>query len=304
MDARIRGSLLGTALGDSLGLPMEGLSKERNAKLFPGPLRQRLWFGRGALSDDTLQTLMVVEALRLHPNDPSAFAVEFARRLRRWFWSFPPGIGLSTAKACLRLSVGIPVSRCGVASGGNGAAMRSAIIGVFFAHEPSKRREFVDASARVTHTLPIATHGAQLIALAAACSALGSPDLFDRDCKDIAPEWDFQAPWPDRGPSGYVLHSVNAVLKVWRRHPSSLPDALDAAVRLGGDTDSVGAMVGGIVGATHSDVPAAWLSWLGYPQPKTLCDGAMPSYMLLLASHLVQLPIVLAHGFRRILPPY
>lgn len=304
MDARVSGSLLGTALGDSLGLPLEGLSKQRSQRLFPGPLRQRFLFGRGALSDDTLQTLMVLEALRLHPDDPCAFAQAFARRLRTWFWSIPPGIGLSTAKACLRLSFGFPVSRSGVPSGGNGAAMRSAIIGAFFAEEPSKRKEYVLASATVTHTLPIAIHGAQLIALAAACSAAGAQESFDREREEVAPNWDFDASWPVTGPSGYVLHSVNAALKVWRQHAFNLPEALETAVGLGGDTDSVAAMVGGIVGATHAEVPGAWLAWIGCPQPEAISEGVMPSYSHLVGSHLIQLPIVLAHGFRRMLPPY
>jgi ADP-ribosylglycohydrolase len=37
-------SLLGGALGDSLGLPAEGLSAKRVARLWPGPLRHRFLF--------------------------------------------------------------------------------------------------------------------------------------------------------------------------------------------------------------------------------------------------------------------
>lgn len=304
MDSRVAGSMLGTAVGDSLGLPLEGLSRQRGAKLFPGPVRQRFFFGRGALSDDTLQTLMVLEGLRLHPSNPTAFASGFAGRLKRWFWSLPPGIGLSTAKACLRLSAGIPPALSGVRSGGNGAAMRSAIIGAFFAEDSNSRIKFVEASARVTHTLPIAIQGAQLVALAAACSANGTMDSFDRMGKEVAADWDFDAPWPERGPSGYVLHSVNAALWVWRRHPASLQDAVEEAVQLGGDSDSVAAMVGGIVGTADAAVPHEWLRWVGFPRPAALADACVPGYGRLLASHLFQLPIVLGHGFRRMMPPY
>jgi len=50
-------SLLGTALGDSLGLPSEGMSRARIANRWKGPLKQRFLFGHGMLSDDTEHTI-------------------------------------------------------------------------------------------------------------------------------------------------------------------------------------------------------------------------------------------------------
>ncbi|HET6883416.1 MAG TPA: ADP-ribosylglycohydrolase family protein [Pirellulales bacterium] len=41
------GSLLGMAVGDALGLPYEGLSPRRAARLLGPPTRYRLLFGRG-----------------------------------------------------------------------------------------------------------------------------------------------------------------------------------------------------------------------------------------------------------------
>ena len=38
-DERLERCLLGIALGDSLGLPMEGLKKRRVDRMFPGPIR-------------------------------------------------------------------------------------------------------------------------------------------------------------------------------------------------------------------------------------------------------------------------
>jgi ADP-ribosylglycohydrolase len=50
-------SLLGTALGDSLGPPSEGMSRARIANRWKGPLEQRFLFGYGMLSDDTEHTI-------------------------------------------------------------------------------------------------------------------------------------------------------------------------------------------------------------------------------------------------------
>ena len=50
---RYVGCLVGTAVGDSLLLPSEGLSRKRIARRFKDPLCQGFVFGRGMISDDT-----------------------------------------------------------------------------------------------------------------------------------------------------------------------------------------------------------------------------------------------------------
>ena len=54
---QIAGVILGTAVGDALGLPREGLSRRRAGKLFGDPpLGHHFLFGRGMVSDDTEHT--------------------------------------------------------------------------------------------------------------------------------------------------------------------------------------------------------------------------------------------------------
>src|SRR5271165_4467825 len=85
------GVLLGTAVGDALGLPAEGLSPQRIRRRWPGPLRMRFLFGRGMVSDDTEHTLMVAQALLAQPDDPKAFQRALAWKLRWWFAGLPGG---------------------------------------------------------------------------------------------------------------------------------------------------------------------------------------------------------------------
>ena len=47
------GCLMGTAVGDALGLPYEGLSPRRGARMFPDLDRYHLLPGYGMVSDDT-----------------------------------------------------------------------------------------------------------------------------------------------------------------------------------------------------------------------------------------------------------
>lgn len=66
----ITGCLLGTAVGDAIGLPYEGLTRQRAARLLGAPDRHRLLFGRGMVSDDTEHTCMVAQALIVSGGDP------------------------------------------------------------------------------------------------------------------------------------------------------------------------------------------------------------------------------------------
>src|SRR5438874_11337928 len=86
----IAGAILGTAVGDALGLPREGLGRDRARRLFgPPPLSHRLVLGRGLVSDDTEHTCLVGQALLRRPDDASAFARSLAWGLRWWLLRLP-----------------------------------------------------------------------------------------------------------------------------------------------------------------------------------------------------------------------
>jgi len=111
---RFAGLLLGTAVGDALGLPAENLSAERIRRRWRGKWRMRFIFGRGMVSDDTEHTMMVARALLTDANDAKAFQRSLAWKLRWWFAGLPAGVGLATAKACIKLWAGFPADRrCG-----------------------------------------------------------------------------------------------------------------------------------------------------------------------------------------------
>ena len=90
---RWRGLILGTAIGDSVGLAAEGISRRRNHKLFKQHWKQRLFLGYGMMSDDTEHTVFVAQALLAHPDNVILFRKRLARSLRWWLLSLPAGIG-------------------------------------------------------------------------------------------------------------------------------------------------------------------------------------------------------------------
>jgi len=286
----IVGVILGTAVGDALGLPYEGLSPRRAARMLGAPDRYRLLFGRGMTSDDTEHTCMVAQALVAAGDDVDLLAGQLARRLRWWLAGLPAGIGLATLRATLRLWLGYPPQRSGVFSAGNGPAMRSAILGATVEELP-QLWSTVSVCTRITHCDPKAVWGAWAVALAARFAAEGRSldarryaaelretlanagaaellDLVDRavmSAESGADTSQFAAALGlHRGVSGYVYHTVPVVLHAWFRHPRDFRTAVTAVIRCGGDADTTAALVGGIVGAGvgKMGIPADWLAGL------------------------------------------
>ena len=173
---RIEGCLLGCAVGDALGLPHENLSPRRLARrLGSAPLTHRFFAGRGMVSDDTEHTCIVGQCLLEAGVDPDAFGRALARRLRLWFLAIPPGIGLGTARAMVKLCIGFGPSTSGVHSAGNGPAMRAPLLGVCV-DDPQVLDALIRVSTRISHRDPRAEAGARVIARAAHALARTDPD--------------------------------------------------------------------------------------------------------------------------------
>lgn len=282
---RFSGLLLGTAVGDSLGLPAEGLSRKRIERRWSGRWQHRFIFGRGMCSDDTEHTLFVAQALLAHPTDADAFQRCLAGKLRLWLLGIPAGVGLATLRAILKLWIGFPPTKSGVFSAGNGPAMRSAIIGAFFANDPDQRRNFVSAATRITHTDPKAEIAALAVAETAAEIVNDSPstnDLLDRlqaltqdeEWRDLVTRMRnalsqqlstlafAESIGLGETVSGYAFHTVPVALYAWLRHQGDFETALTSALNCGGDTDTVGAITGALAGAACGEaaMPSDWLN--------------------------------------------
>jgi ADP-ribosylglycohydrolase len=309
----------------------------------------RFLFGRGMISDDTEHTLMVAQALLSHADDPTAFQRALAWKFRYWFASLPGGVGLATARACLKLWLGFPPERSAVNSAGSGPAMRSAIIGAFFAEDFESRRRFVLASSRLTHkgwqaeTAALAV--AEAAALAATCRSCPEfPELFSA-LRNLSGEQEWQLLLSrmetalgkatsvsefarelglEGGVTGYALHVVPVALYGWMRHQGEFRSALPAAMECGGDTDTVGAILGALCGAGRGSesIPHEWINGIA-EWPRSVGFIRLVAHRLaeqkqlgqpigevryfwpgLILRNMLFLTLVILHGFRRLLPPY
>lgn len=288
---RLVGTILGTAVGDAIGLPAEGLPRRRVRRLFRPPLGHRLVFGRGMTSDDTEHTCMAAQALIASGGDPQRFGRSLAWRFRWWLLALPAGVGKATARAVLKLWLGFPPTRSGVRSAGNGPAMRAAVLGVYVGTlNPTRLVELVRVSTRLTHTDPRAEQGAIVIAAAAAYGTERLPSQIKPDelqpflrgyvtdeilaqLIQIACNAAHRNATADeltaelglsRGVSGFIYHTVPVAIFCWLRWPGEFRSAVEAAVLAGGDTDTTAAIVGALVGATAGTdpIPPDWLNRL------------------------------------------
>lgn len=344
----LRGCLLGTALGDSLGLPFERMPPGRVDRVNALPLSQRLLFGRGMCSDDTEHTCLVAQSLIESGHDLQRFAERLAGRLRWWLLGLPAGVGMAPLRAGIRLWLGYPPARSGVWSAGNGAAMRSAVIGVWAGEDDALAGALVRIASELTHRDPRAFRAARIVARAAHLAASGqvpapaeAPAVFRDLCAgdeelaglvtlaaasaasgESARTFTTRSFAGDGGVSGYCHHTVACALQIWLRLPGDFEGVIAEAVSCGGDTDTVAAIVGGIVGAgVGADaLPAHWLEDL-FEWPRSVAwmeelaveltvakaglrEAEVPGISILgvLARNLLFFVVVLAHGLRRLLP--
>ena len=346
------GCLLGTAVGDALGLPYEGLSARRARKLFPDTTRHHLLFGRGMVSDDTEHACFTAQAIIRSQGDVDAFQRNLARSLRWWMLGLPAGIGFATLRSIIKLWFGISPKKSGVFSAGNGPSMRSPILGVAFGSDHETLKQYVKASTELTHSDPKACYAALAVATAS-LDVVGANDEWQGEytetLKKLMPEPGAQefhelverarvsagnnepvAQFAENigsknGISGYSYHTVPCVLQVLFKHRDDFETGLQEIIQAGGDADTAGAIYGGIVGARagRQVMPDAWLngiiewprtvSWIerlgvtltaALDEPAGKIEVPVCSVPGLLLRNLVFLVTVLAHGLRRLLPPY
>jgi ADP-ribosylglycohydrolase len=323
------------------------MSKRRQSRICPKLDGHHYFFGRGMISDDTEHACLTAQAVIAAGGDAQRFARVLAWRLRFWLLGLPASVGFATLRALIKLWLGFPPHRSGVFSAGNGPAMRGALLGVCYGGDPKRLRDFVRASSRLTHTDPKAEWGAYAVALAAYlasqgrevapqdfCAALGEQlpeakelhDLIRRSAENAgrsAEEFAVDLGL-DGGVSGYTLHTVPVALHAWLRHQTDYRQAVLSAIRCGGDTDSVAAIAGGIVGARagRAGIPAAWIDglwewprnagWMTRLAERTAAavSSRRPEQMApvfwpgIFFRNGIFLAVMLGHGVRRLLPPY
>ena len=269
-EMRAVGALIGLAIGDALGAPLEGLPPAPIAvtEMQGGGIHNTL---PGQYTDDTLQAAALAETLvQCGGFDPT----DFSHRLVLVYRAHPEFFG-PTSRAVLDLIESgltplVAAKMVHAARGGsrsNGSVMRGVPVGIVY--PPEEVREVSLAASRVTHFDPVAGEASAFVnrmvsgicrgeevdtAFGQALAACPDPEL--RGLLE-----DYRAYPPE--PSLDAVLCTHCAVRVFME-ASSFREAVIAAVNLGGDADTVGAIVGGLAGARFGfrAIPASWLGAL------------------------------------------
>ncbi len=303
---RGRGVMLGVAVGNLLGLPVEGRSSRQIQEMHPNGVRDiNPAEASRPMDDDPAQAVELAEALLETGNLPSRFAA----RLIAWRSVNGRGMGRLTRQSIAQLADGVPppvaayaVYRARGGTASNGGIMRCTPVAIAQRRRPDRLvRDTADTCA-VTHYAPacqwscvivntvvavlLSGNVPDLAKLLAAAKADGCPDLLDIGQASGIPTsllsgtiGGKSAPndtsWlrGNRGPEGHTVLTLQAGL--WAATtPLGFEEALIALVTAGGDADTNGALAGTVLGARYgaSAVPLRWTAYI--PQKERLANLA------------------------------
>jgi ADP-ribosylglycohydrolase len=279
-------TVVGSAVGDALGAPFEFGPPGAFSAQFPEPGCGGEMCGGGGwepgeATDDTQMAVLVAESLlqRGGLDLPDIFA-----RFQRWAAADPKDIGLQTEDV---LTNAMPWDRAAAVhfqvnqrAAGNGSLMRASTSAVHFAG--AGQLPTMDAARRIaalTHGDRAAWEGTAIFHELVRLTLEGTdplcdlPDILDlvhpdhrrRYATVLAVDWhpdqatEFNgAVWPCLGSAVWAL-----------RNTTSFENALRAAIDVGGDTDTVAAVTGGLAGAYYGleAIPVRWTEPLHVPLP-------------------------------------
>lgn len=285
-----RSAVLGAAVGDALGVPVEFQARRQRVD---DPVTGMRAFGThhqpaGTWSDDTSMILATMSGIFTAERfDAEAVMEQFSQW--RYEGKYTPhgevfDIGNATGAAIQRYRSGVAALDCGgegETSNGNGSLMRILPVGLAFATDPDLI-EKASTLSRLTHahersrfccayyclvvselrhgtTLPEASQFAWEVMDGRWQFSDSERKRFDR----LHPDNLFARSEEQIGSSGHVIDTLEAALWVNAQH-SNYADAVLHAVNLGDDTDTTGCVAGGIAGLLYGieGIPEIWLQTL------------------------------------------
>jgi ADP-ribosylglycohydrolase len=284
IEKKLRGYLYGVACADALGRPVEHLRLDQIKQLYGEkgilePLADALW------TDDTQLVLAIARGLlrgaKLEiPDLMDKIAEEFVH----WLDEPDLGSGATSKGAALKLKAGSHWTESAIRSKTCGSLMRVGIIGFIYQHDPEKLIKAALCSGRITHLHPVSDAasitGAYAIKLALDGlepkemykPLLGVTQGISHEFTDALKE-SYKIAYSDiedeqalkkLGYGWYADETFALAYFCTLRYPNDYKKAVQTAVNITGDSDSVGSVAGGILGARLGieAVPVSWIKAL------------------------------------------
>ena len=289
-----RGSLAGLAIGDALGMPVEGMSFEEIRRRF-GIVDRFMESEDGLLAgewtDDTEQALLLAESLAetlyFQPDD-------FADRLRRLDISHR--YGPTSSKAMQNLRRGRSWRESGIESDTNGSAMRSPPIGLMYHFNYNLVEIYAVISSSITHRGSGAIAASVAVAIGVACILNEDEKMVEEVVKrsekyDTLVAEKIEYAYQIRSSSleravkeiGNSIMAVDSVPLAFYCYFSSrtFEQAVVKAASSGGDTDTIAAITGALKGTEVgiAGIPEKFRSVKDYEKIINVADRLFDAYL-------------------------
>ncbi|RZN37878.1 MAG: hypothetical protein EFT35_05565 [Methanophagales archaeon ANME-1-THS] len=278
--SKFTGALIGSAVGDALGAPVEGWSMEMVRSRYREGTGWTMINGR--YTDDTELMIGVAESLIEHKG------FNGADMARRFIQNYDATRGYSpwTQETLQRIREGVRWDKAsenlfgGKGSYGNGAAMRVAPIGLLYYDDADTLRDVAYKSSSITHAHELGKEGAALQAFSIALAVRGEKEGMVPELQEFARSEVYKKKLgkiavllqkertereiiAELGNGEAAFNSVPTALYSFLRF-DTFEASVVYAVGLGGDTDTIGAMTGAIGGAYYGEggIPNQWVERL------------------------------------------
>ena len=305
---KVKAVVIGHAVGDALGVPVEFASRE---ELDKAPVTDMEGYGTysvpaGAWSDDTSMSLCTLDVLGRYGLDYDGVMINFGK----WYYNdeFTPtgemfDVGNTCSIAIENYVVGkksyLECGRSGERDNGNGSLMRIHPVVLYLANKDMPIGEKIE----IVHTMSALTHAHDRSRIGCGIYAFMLWELLQNPSIEamkvgLEKAADFYQGQPELvhykrlfertfiitsrnaiKSDGYIVDTLEAA--VWcLLTTNSYKDAVLKAVNLGGDTDTVAAVTGGLAGAIYGydAIPEEWRNTLIKREYiENLCKGTISS---------------------------
>lgn len=292
---RSQGALLGLAIGDSVGMPVEFCPKDSFTPITDMMAGGAFNLKKGQWTDDTSMALCLADSLiacqGFDPQDQMTRYLKWYQHGENSVTGQCFDIGHATRQALEHFATtnNPHAGSTDPYSSGNGSLMRLAPVPIFYHNDLKKCVEYAVLSSKTTHASPDCLSACAYFAQVLYHALHGQSDKdtlltatsgypFSPNVQAIT-DGSFKHKERDEiFGTGYVVSSLEASLWAFY-HTDNFKDAILMAVNLGDDADTTGAITGQIAGAYYGldGIPSDWVS-----------DVAWREHILKLAKKLCQ----------------
>ncbi|AKB83487.1 ADP-ribosylglycohydrolase [Methanosarcina barkeri 3] len=280
IEKKLRGYLYGTACADALGRPVELLTLDQIKEKYGEHGILELTPDSPWTDDTQLMLVLARGLLRGAELELPELMSKIAEELVLWLDEPDLGAGATTRGAALSLKDRIPWNKSGISSKTCGSLMRVGILGFVYQNDPIKLVKVAQVSGRITHSHPVAEAasiaGAYSVKLA--LDGVDPGEMFEpllEVTKGISKEFtqalenSYKVAYSDvgdeeglkkLGQGWYADETFALAYFCILRYPNDYKKAIQTAVNITGDSDSVASVAGGILGARLGidAIPVSW----------------------------------------------